>query len=72
MMHPSYILRNKWIMLRYTALLKRMPQWNALDLLSARYGLESESVLSVVVKTRRENKLLQQRGIIVNLNRPKF
>lgn len=71
-MHQSYMLRNKWLMLRYTALLKRMPQWNALDLLSARYGLEPESVLSAVVKTRRENKLLQQKEKFVNLNRPKF
>ena len=71
-MHKSYMLRNKWMILRYTALLKRMSQWNALDILSARYGLEPESVLSAIVKTKREYKRLQQREKLFNLNRPKF
>ena len=71
-MHKSNIIRNKWLVLRYTALLKRMTQWKALDILSARYGLEPESALSVVVKTRRENRLLQQKEKFINLSRPKF
>lgn len=71
-MRQAHYIRNKWILLRYTALLKQMRQWNALDKLSARYGLEPESLLSVIIKTRREFKLLQKRNDFINLNRPKF
>ena len=71
-MKRAHYIRNKWILLRYTALLKQMRQWTALDILSARYGLEPESLLSVIIKTRREIKLLHQRENIINLTRPKF